>query len=492
MSSMLLPPGVGPVPPWWLWIMPPARPICCAAGCWLLALNAATGSRATPALRILLLERHGQTGDSWWRTLFHQGGWDDETLLNLLPVTEPEELPPLTLQHRLELFTHALGKYGTADVSVRSNALLQQRLETTGWAGDPLYLAMAAQIAVEHGSASALSLSKAELALRIAERERMQVLRNIQNGNADQRRLLPHLVAMVTICQGLDRTRLMRVIEGEKAALGYDGAGSPGMLADLLSQTLPSDTAGGVWPIQPDMIGEAFILNEWQQGSDAVLRAFQVAGTAVAAFVIHCVEDFARAKRAQPVAWLTVLLAQPDLSTQDLFTIADRFPQSSVALMEHAVQIQADLVSRLQATLSLQDSADARSLFANALNNYAVSLGNFSRREEALQQAQLAVEIYRELAAARPEAFKPDLAMSLNNLAIRLSDLGRREEALQQAQLAVELLGPYFQKYPMGFRDWMAKMIRQYLALCDRNHSKPNHNLLMPLVAVFAQLSDED
>ncbi|MBF0296984.1 MAG: hypothetical protein HQL96_17505 [Magnetococcales bacterium] len=172
---------------------------------------------------ILLLERHGQTGDSWWRTLFHQGGWDDEALHDLLPVPEPEELPPLTVQHRLELFAHALCKYGTSDAYVRSHALLQQRLATTGWAGDPLYLAMAAQIAVEHGAASALSLSKAELAVRIAERERMHVLRNIQNSNADQRRLLPHLVAMVTICQGLDRSRLMDMIEGERRFSGMTG-----------------------------------------------------------------------------------------------------------------------------------------------------------------------------------------------------------------------------------------------------------------------------
>ncbi|MBF0140872.1 MAG: hypothetical protein HQL74_11415 [Magnetococcales bacterium] len=43
---------------------------------WLLALKN-SGSNNTPALRILLLERHGHTGGGWWNTLFHQGGWDD-------------------------------------------------------------------------------------------------------------------------------------------------------------------------------------------------------------------------------------------------------------------------------------------------------------------------------------------------------------------------------------------------------------------------------
>jgi tetratricopeptide (TPR) repeat protein len=65
------------------------------------------------------------------------------------------------------------------------------------------------------------------------------------------------------------------------------------------------------------------------------------------------------------------------------------------------------------------------------------TLSDLGRREEALAAAQEAVDIYRDLARARPEAFTPDLAMSLNNLANCLSALGRREEALAAAQEAV-------------------------------------------------------
>ena len=41
---------------------------------------------------------------------------------------------------------------------------------------------------------------------------------------------------------------------------------------------------------------------------------------------------------------------------------------------------------------------------------------------------QEAAEIYRRLAAARPDAFEPDLAESLSNLSADLSGLERREE----------------------------------------------------------------
>ena len=66
-------------------------------------------------------------------------------------------------------------------------------------------------------------------------------------------------------------------------------------------------------------------------------------------------------------------------------------------------------------------------------------LSALGRREAALQAAEEAVALYRELARARPDAFTPDLAMSLNNLANMLSDLGRREAALQAAEEAAEL-----------------------------------------------------
>ena len=45
-----------------------------------------------------------------------------------------------------------------------------------------------------------------------------------------------------------------------------------------------------------------------------------------------------------------------------------------------------------------------------------------------------AVELYRSLAHANPQAYAPDLAMSLNSLAIRLSESGDRVAALAAAR----------------------------------------------------------
>jgi hypothetical protein len=63
-------------------------------------------------------------------------------------------------------------------------------------------------------------------------------------------------------------------------------------------------------------------------------------------------------------------------------------------------------------------------------DRYRLNLGQFCdrpHREDALAASQEAVTICRQLAAARPDAFLPDLAMSLNNQSGCLSELGRRE-----------------------------------------------------------------
>jgi hypothetical protein len=65
-----------------------------------------------------------------------------------------------------------------------------------------------------------------------------------------------------------------------------------------------------------------------------------------------------------------------------------------------------------------------------SLNNLARRLSGLGRREEALAAADEAVRLYRALAAARPDAFTPDLARSLSVLGDVLEALDRIPEAL--------------------------------------------------------------
>jgi hypothetical protein len=67
--------------------------------------------------------------------------------------------------------------------------------------------------------------------------------------------------------------------------------------------------------------------------------------------------------------------------------------------------------------------------------------------------------LHRALAAARPDAFTPDLALSLNNFANRLSDLGRREEALTAAEEAVRLYRALAAARPDAFTIQLARSL---------------------------------
>lgn len=78
-----------------------------------------------------------------------------------------------------------------------------------------------------------------------------------------------------------------------------------------------------------------------------------------------------------------------------------------------------------------------------SLNNLANRLSTLGRREEALTAAQEAADFYRILAAARPDVFARELLVSLRNLAARLADLGRRDEALAAEQEAADFIASH-------------------------------------------------
>ena len=74
-----------------------------------------------------------------------------------------------------------------------------------------------------------------------------------------------------------------------------------------------------------------------------------------------------------------------------------------------------------------------------SLNNLGAEQSELGQREAALASTLEAVDLYRKLAEARPDAFLPDLAMSLNNLGTMQSALGQREAALASTREAVAL-----------------------------------------------------
>jgi len=129
---------------------------------------------------------------------------------------------------------------------------------------------------------------------------------------------------------------------------------------------------------------------------------------------------------------------------------------------------------------------------ATSVNTWSVSLSELGQREESLAAAEETVALYRELAAARPDAFRPDLARSLRNQSAYLSHLGQRQESLAAAEEAVALYRELAAARPDAFRPALASSLHTLsLALSHfrrREEAVAVNRELVPQQATFARV----
>jgi tetratricopeptide (TPR) repeat protein len=241
----------------------------------------------------------------------------------------------------------------------------------------------------------------------------------------------------------------------------------------------------GYWnPLRPDLLAEQHLADTAQLPALAAAAARLAIGQRwEAGLLTQLLAELTRAAPDQPAvrAALDELLAAAlprivDLAITsgpaelaDLASLALQLaPQPGLAaplagqMPEHSVRLAA-LAATLTSQQVTQDRAeglagepDAAGRLAASLNNLAVRLGDLGRREDALAAIREAVTILRALAAARPDAFRPDLASSLNNLAADLAGLGRREDALAAIQEAAGIRRELAAARPDAFRPDLA------------------------------------
>jgi tetratricopeptide (TPR) repeat protein len=126
---------------------------------------------------------------------------------------------------------------------------------------------------------------------------------------------------------------------------------------------------------------------------------------------------------------------------------------------------------------------------ARLANNLGNRLRDLGRREDALRVTEEAVEIYRQLAQTRPDAFLPDLAGSLNNLGTSLSVLGRRGEALCATQEAVESYRKLAQTSPASFLPNLAGSLNNLGGMLrDLGHREEALCAIEETVEIYRQL----
>lgn len=158
------------------------------------------------------------------------------------------------------------------------------------------------------------------------------------------------------------------------------------------------------------------------------------------------------------------------------------------ARYESAERCFRDAVTSLKAVSS--QTSEVLDDLAGAMNNLATVLNTLGRREEALEQAEHAVGLYRQLVQTHPDSFLADLAMSLNNLASVLNTLGRREEALTKVEEAVQLYQQFAQARPDAILPALATSLNNLAnALSELGHREEGLAQIKKAVQLFHKLA---
>jgi tetratricopeptide (TPR) repeat protein len=403
---------------------------------------------AEERVRLLLLERHADTGPGWLnelRTFSAEGALREkiqDAMEEAREIAAPgRETPDKTMVEILRATFKAWEKLGKGPSPDLPELNMEERRELRrNTEGRPLFLQMAGLRACKEGDASRLShWGQQELLEGAVDRERSYVERMLGPADSSRTKLAERGMAILTFTGPVEQNdeRWLQLLEADAKVCGYLRA--PGEIEDDVVTILGNTQQGEksqIVPLAPDLLAEAFsirVLNEKPSLAVETLgRALNLAGPVAWSNLLRTTVDSASSARKDTVdKWLGSLVE--GLSLAGLRAAAALLPDASVGAACTAVAIYESMERKLPAS----SEADAEK--AGVLNNLGKWYSTVGRREEALEAGERATEIYERLAARNADAYEPDLAMSLNNRGSFYSALGRREEALEAAKRATEI-----------------------------------------------------
>ncbi len=461
----------------WGWSMPALVVVDYAAGSakalrhWLdeLADNPQLSDPETGAkrpLRILLMDRSIDPDQAWWADLFCRRDGPGTMVAAMLDRPEPQALPAIQEAANQRAIMNAVLDQAGADLRVPEEGqdpAWDRALDPaqTAWAGDPLFLMMAALLAKEKDIAQVFALSRQDLAFELAARERSRIARIAEErtGSHAQARLLCHLAAAVTLLDGVDRARLPALIEHEAQATGHALPEGWAPVMALLSEIM-APRGDGADALRPDMLGEAHPLtllgDRGASTQDAAVARIAAHAPAQAGRVlIRACQNYAPAGREEPLRWLEAVFQDREIGSADdvlvLIEVANSLPADTLALRAFAARMFATIVQIARAQGAGPADHPRTPVLAVGLNNLAHRFSALGRREEALAAAEEAVTLRRALAAARPDAFTPALATSLSVLGDQHAGLAHWQAALDAYAEAAQRLTPYMARLPQAF-----------------------------------------
>ena len=396
-------------------------------------------------LRLLLLERQAERGSGWWAEVFGFG--DDAVVMEkLADPNEPVALRPLDdAEQRRAILTKTLAKLGSSVTlpAPGDDANFDRRLAELTWAGVPLLLMLAAVTVARTGLGHVLAMGPQDLVLNVARSELERILRVVESQGVSQSLapLIKHVAAVATLRQGLTSEATREVIEQESGELGYNLPNGSATLRDAFAVALTRDD-GGIAAVEPDMIGEALLLDVWNedniQALPAIARAYAADPDAVAKTVIRTCQDYVIRGHRHPLNWLEKIRAD-STDLYALIHLSNAMPTSTLELREIAAELDKAVVATVYPLADeLRDPQQYMTL-VNSLANLSQRFSDLGQREGALYTIGEVVSFYRELTRILPDVGRPKLATSLSFLSKCFSDLGQREMALAASKEAVEI-----------------------------------------------------
>jgi tetratricopeptide (TPR) repeat protein len=427
----------------------------------------------TPPVRLLLLARH-PTG--WWDTLNQRTGQLANELADPALDLHDGELTPAG---RAGQHTRALAAFA-AHLPDPVTPAGPVRLADPAFA-NPLLVHMHALLTVCGAQVPATGDAVRERILdAVLDRERDRWAATfpagVPTGGARTRQQAVTVATLLAPPTEIAAAQAMTIIDefAPDAAAGARAAA-----ATWLRELYPGSDPPWVAPLRPDLLAEQ-LLATCAQLSELVLAGYASATLPDQAEQI--LTELTRAGTRLAVRGaldrllhdhlrdlVTVAIDAPAGSFPDLLdqalqlapqpgqaaALAGQMPEHSVQLAALAATLAGQQVTRYRAAAP-GGEPDTASRLAGSLNDLAVRLGDLGRREDALAAIEEAADLYRVLAAARPDAFRPDLAGSLHNLAVRLGDLGRREDALAAVEEATQVFRELAAARPDAFRPDLA------------------------------------
>lgn len=408
----------------------------------------------TRHLRILLLARTASF-NSGWLIPFEAANtleYGEAPCDYFRPIDPITELTPLSVDDRVRVFKqtyHSAAKYLGLDEQTLDESTFQDD-HVIDVLTDPLSLMLVALVGLRSGLRGALLLTKDELAREAAKLFVEQRLRNAFRENAA---LALHMAMCATISSGLTLNAALETMNLESQVLHLGSIADPTAFLKRLAAWLPGKEVDCLGPVEPDILGEAFVLDMLRISGDGatelLLRCAQHHLSNTIRFIIRLVQDFtlvSRASRDEPVRWLgSVIEAGYVKEYPILQEILDALPPTFVDEVPHLFPVLEKAYHQITSTSSVADGNLAEELHADIPSmsiDFAIAELCAGHDLQASVRVDRAISTFQAMGKRLSGTSYVRFAVSLDRLARFEDKKGLPERALIHARAAVELFRP--------------------------------------------------